>query len=167
MNPNQRAIVLLVSYGSADMLLTADAESDVTVPLRPPPVEILKVAHHGSADPRLDELLRLVRPRIALISVGADNTYGHPAPSTLAALRAAQGRRWLAHLRHAPGPLAWLYRQPTWAVVAGALGAIVLTFVLGYLLGFAAGSPDPMEMLPSDPPQKARDDKTLMGAPKP
>jgi competence protein ComEC len=90
-NPNRRAIVLLVSYGSADILLTADAESDVTVPLRPPPVEILKVAHHGSADTRLDELLRLVRPRIALVSVGADNSYGHPAPSTLAALRATPG----------------------------------------------------------------------------
>ena len=49
-DPNRRAIVLLVSYGSADLLLTADAESDVTLPLRPPPVEILKVAHHGSAD---------------------------------------------------------------------------------------------------------------------
>jgi competence protein ComEC len=90
-DPNQRAIVLLVSYGSADLLLTADAESDVTLPLRPPPVEILKVAHHGSADPRLDELLRLVRPRIALISVGADNDYGHPAPSTLATLHAVPG----------------------------------------------------------------------------
>jgi competence protein ComEC len=90
-DPNKRAIVLLVSYGSADLLLTADAESDVIVPLRPPPVEILKVAHHGSADPRLDELLRLVRPRIALISVGADNDYGHPTPSTLATLRAVPG----------------------------------------------------------------------------
>jgi competence protein ComEC len=90
-DPNRRAIVLLVSYGSADLLLTADAESEVTVPLRPPPVEILKVAHHGSADPRLHELLRVTRPRIALVSVGEDNDYGHPAPSTLAALGAVDG----------------------------------------------------------------------------
>jgi competence protein ComEC len=90
-DPNKRAIVLLVSYGSADLLLTADAESEVTLPLRPPPVEILKVAHHGSADARLHELLRLVRPRIALISVGAGNDYGHPAPSTLATLGASPG----------------------------------------------------------------------------
>jgi competence protein ComEC len=43
------------------------------------------VAHHGSAyqDPRL---LAATRPRIALISVGADNDYGHPAPATLRAL---------------------------------------------------------------------------------
>ena len=50
-------------------------------------VDVLKVAHHGSAyqDP---ELIRRVAPRLALISCGADNPYGHPAPSTVAALRA-------------------------------------------------------------------------------
>ncbi|MDQ3858814.1 MAG: ComEC/Rec2 family competence protein [Actinomycetota bacterium] len=88
-DPNQRAIVLLASYGETDVLLTADAESDVTLPLHPPPVEILKVAHHGSADPGLPDLLALVRPHVAVISVGEGNDYGHPAPSTLRALRAA------------------------------------------------------------------------------
>jgi competence protein ComEC len=90
-DPNQNAIVLLVSYGSTDALLTADAESDVTLPLRPPPVEILKVAHHGSADTGLPELLRRTTPRIALISVGAGNDYGHPTASTLAALADVPG----------------------------------------------------------------------------
>jgi len=90
-DPNQNAIVLLVSYGSTDALLTADAESDVTLPLRPPPVEILKVAHHGSADTGLPELLRQTGPRIALISVGEGNDYGHPTPSTLAALADVPG----------------------------------------------------------------------------
>ena len=85
-DPNNHAIVLLASYGSVDALLAADAESNVVAPLRPPPVEILKVAHHGSADPQLEELLDLVRPRIAVVSVGADNDYGHPTPSTLATL---------------------------------------------------------------------------------
>ncbi|MBW3593536.1 MAG: ComEC/Rec2 family competence protein, partial [Actinobacteria bacterium] len=82
-DPNRRAIVLLASYGATDALLTADAESDVTAPLRPPPVEILKVAHHGSDDPRLVELLARVRPRIAVLSAGARNDYGHPDPDTL------------------------------------------------------------------------------------
>jgi competence protein ComEC len=54
-------------------------------------VEILKVAHHGSADPRLAELLALTRPRIALVSVGTGNDYGHPTPSTMATLEAAPG----------------------------------------------------------------------------
>ena len=88
-DPNDHAIVLVASYGRIDVLLTADAETNVTLPLRPPPVEILKVAHHGSADPGLPALLALVRPEVAVISVGAGNDYGHPAPSTIAALERA------------------------------------------------------------------------------
>ncbi len=53
------------------------------------PADVLKVAHHGSADPGLPALLARVRPRIAAIEVGSGNRYGHPAPSTLAALQAA------------------------------------------------------------------------------
>jgi competence protein ComEC len=44
------------------------------------------VAHHGSADTGLPALLALIRPEVAVISVGQGNDYGHPAPSTLAAL---------------------------------------------------------------------------------
>ena len=90
-DPNDSAVVLLVSYGSFDALLTADAESNVTLPLRPPSVELLKVAHHGSADVGLDALLDFVNPRIAVISVGAGNDYGHPAPSTISALESHPG----------------------------------------------------------------------------
>ncbi len=82
-DPNDHAVVILATFGSVDALLTADAESDVTLRLHPPPVEILKVGHHGSADAGLPELLRLLRPRIAVISVGRHNDYGHPAPSTI------------------------------------------------------------------------------------
>jgi competence protein ComEC len=85
-DPNQHAVVVLASYGAFDALLTADAESDVTVPLRPPVVELLKVAHHGSEDAGLESLLDLVRPRVAVISVGRGNDYGHPTPSTVSTL---------------------------------------------------------------------------------
>ena len=85
-DPNDHATVLLASYGSVDALLPADAESNVTLPLRLAPVEILKVGHHGSSDGRLPELIDDLRPAVAVISVGAGNAYGHPAPSTLAAL---------------------------------------------------------------------------------
>jgi competence protein ComEC len=90
-DPNENATVLLASYGDIDVLLPADAESGVTLPLRPPPVEILKVAHHGSADDGLARLLGLVRPEIAVISCGVGNDYGHPAPSTVATLESAPG----------------------------------------------------------------------------
>ncbi len=92
-DPNLRATVLLVSYGQVDLLLTADAESPVTLPLDPPPVEILKVAHHGSADAGLPELLERVDPKLAVISVGLGNDYGHPTASTLASLEHAPGLR--------------------------------------------------------------------------
>jgi competence protein ComEC len=51
-----------------------------------PRVDVLKVAHHGS---RLQDerLLQALAPRAALVSVGADNTYGHPDPATVAQLR--------------------------------------------------------------------------------
>lgn len=90
-DPNLRATVVLARYGSTSALLTADAESVVTLRLRLPRVDVLKVAHHGSADPGLPELLRRLRPRLAVISVGAGNDYGHPTPETLAALGAVEG----------------------------------------------------------------------------
>jgi competence protein ComEC len=85
-DPNSHAVVLLASYGEVDALLTADAESDVTLPIRPPPAEILKVAHHGSSDPLLPSLLELLRPTVAVVSAGEGNHYGHPTPETMSAL---------------------------------------------------------------------------------
>ena len=92
-DPNLLAVVLLAGYGEVDALLTADAETDVTARLLSTRVEILKVAHHGSADPGLAAELRELRPAVAVISCGRHNDYGHPTPSTLAALRASSGLR--------------------------------------------------------------------------
>jgi competence protein ComEC len=86
-NPNDHAVVAHVRDGPFDLLLPADAESNVTASLDLPRVEALKVAHHGSADEGLPALLERTTPAVAAIEVGADNTYGHPAPSTLHALR--------------------------------------------------------------------------------
>jgi competence protein ComEC len=88
-DPNNRAVVALASVGPFDLLLTADAESDVTGPLELPHLEALKVAHHGSDDPGLPALLARTRPEFAAIEVGRHNTYGHPTPSTLAVLHRA------------------------------------------------------------------------------
>jgi competence protein ComEC len=88
-DPNESALVLLASFEGFDVLLPADAESDVMLPLQLPPVEVLKVAHHGSEDPGLPALLERLNPSMAVIEVGAHNRYGHPHPSTLRALAAA------------------------------------------------------------------------------
>jgi competence protein ComEC len=85
-DPNLNAVVLLASYGEIDVLLPADAETEVTRRLSLGEVEVLKVAHHGSRDTGLGEELRTLSPRIAVVSSGAGNGYGHPHPETLAAL---------------------------------------------------------------------------------
>jgi len=84
-DPNRLALVMEARWRSFSMLLTADAEAEA-VPLDPGPVDVLKVAHHGSDDAGLDALLDRSRPQLALISVGAGNSYGHPTAGTLATL---------------------------------------------------------------------------------
>jgi competence protein ComEC len=92
-DPNQLALVILARWRGFRMLLTADAEGE-SVPLDPGPVDVLKVAHHGSDDAGLGALLDRTRPRLAVISVGSGNPYGHPTAATLATL-AAHGVRTL------------------------------------------------------------------------
>ena len=86
-DPNVRALVAIARWRRFSMLLTADAES-ADVPIDPGPIDVLKVAHHGSDDPGLGRLLDQAAPHLAVISVGADNPYGHPTPGTLATLAA-------------------------------------------------------------------------------
>ncbi|MFV0136054.1 ComEC/Rec2 family competence protein [Streptomyces sp. HMX87] len=92
--PNDASVTLLVRTAGLRLLLLGDLEPPAQRALARSPtapalegVDVLKVAHHGSAyqDPAL---MRRVAPRLALISCGEDNPYGHPAPSTLGALRA-------------------------------------------------------------------------------
>jgi competence protein ComEC len=90
-DPNDGAVVALARAGGVRALVTSDAESPVTLPLRPGRVDVLQVAHHGSADPGLDALLREVRPRLAVLSVGP-NSYGHPHPDSVRSLRGAAAR---------------------------------------------------------------------------
>ncbi|MEY7979436.1 ComEC/Rec2 family competence protein, partial [Streptomyces pilosus] len=96
--PNDASVAMLVRTAGLRLLLLGDLEPPAQRALAGSAaarslagVDVLKVAHHGSAhqDPGL---LRLADPRLALISTGRDNTYGHPAPGTVAALRARGAR---------------------------------------------------------------------------
>ncbi|MYS34816.1 MBL fold metallo-hydrolase [Streptomyces sp. SID4920] len=89
-DPNDASVTLFVRAGGLTLLLPGDLEPPAQQALlrsRPglPRVDVLKVAHHGSAH-QDSALLRAVRPRFALVSVGRDNPYGHPAPRTVDAL---------------------------------------------------------------------------------
>ncbi len=92
-DPNRLALVLLLRWRDFSMLLSADAEAEAT-PLDPGPLDVLKVAHHGSEDAGLGDLLGRTGPSLAVVSVGEDNPFGHPTAATLATL-AAHGVRTL------------------------------------------------------------------------
>ncbi len=84
---NNNAVILRLSYGSVSFLLASDLGTPGEVRLLSQPGDlhatVLKVGHHGSETSTTDELLTAVHPSVAVISVGADNTYGHPSPTTL------------------------------------------------------------------------------------
>jgi competence protein ComEC len=86
-DPNLLCLVLVAQWRHFTMLLPGDAEAE-SAPLDPGPVDVLKIAHHGSEDAGLEALLERSVPELAVISVGAENTYGHPTAQTLAELRA-------------------------------------------------------------------------------
>jgi competence protein ComEC len=87
---NNGSIVMLLRHGRFAALLTGDAEAPIEAILEArgllSPVDMLKVGHHGSDSSTTAELLDVIRPTIAVISVGTGNEYGHPAPETLATL---------------------------------------------------------------------------------
>ena len=90
---NDNSVVLRISYGTFDVLLTGDAgraaEDRMLATGYALDAEVLKVAHHGSTYSTGPRFLERVHPDVAVISAGAGNPYGHPANATLAALEQA------------------------------------------------------------------------------
>ena len=91
---NNNSVVLRVRVGGTTLLLPGDAEAeqerwllDRGVDLR---ADVLKVGHHGSRWSTSDRWLAAVRPRIAVVSCGENNPFGHPAAETLTRLQAAR-----------------------------------------------------------------------------
>jgi competence protein ComEC len=89
---NDNALALRVDHGLVSFLLASDITAATETRLLaagvPLGATVLKVAHHGSRGSSTPEFLRAVGPRVAVISVGGRNAYGHPAPETLARLDA-------------------------------------------------------------------------------
>ncbi len=92
---NNVSIVLLGEVDGRRVLLTGDVEEGIDPLLLArglPPLDVLKVAHHGSRTASTDAFLERVRPTVAVVSAGADNPYGHPSPDTIARLERSGGR---------------------------------------------------------------------------
>ncbi|MFC2079527.1 MBL fold metallo-hydrolase [Candidatus Bipolaricaulota bacterium] len=87
---NDDSIVLLLSYGDVGFLFTGDITCDVEEELLREAclsdIDVLKVAHHGSAYGTCEAFLEVTKPEIAVYSAGVGNRYEHPADSTLSRL---------------------------------------------------------------------------------
>jgi beta-lactamase superfamily II metal-dependent hydrolase len=94
---NEASVVLLIDYAQVTLLLPGDIGSAVEaqLPGRAPTLQadILKIAHHGSKFSSSQAFLESVQPGEAIISVGV-NSYGHPAPETMARLIAVGTNIW-------------------------------------------------------------------------
>ncbi len=97
---NDESLVLRASYRDASVLLPGDAERAEEYRIARPDAEsiLLKVAHHGSKTSTTPELLAAVKPKLAVISVGLHNSYGHPRQEVLERLQAAHVRTWRTDL---------------------------------------------------------------------
>ncbi|HEU4993524.1 MAG TPA: MBL fold metallo-hydrolase, partial [Gemmatimonadaceae bacterium] len=92
-DPNLASTVARIRVGQVTMLLTGDAEAPeerwLLANRRPLlGADVLKVGHHGSRTSSTPEFLDAVSPRLALVSVGAGNMYGHPNAAVLRSLAA-------------------------------------------------------------------------------
>jgi competence protein ComEC len=90
---NNTSIVLRLEYGRTAFLLTGDAETESEAEMlqsgQPLACDVLKVGHHGSKQSSSAEFVAAVKPRIAVISVDANNRNGYPAPEVLERLERA------------------------------------------------------------------------------
>lgn len=90
-NTNNYSVGLFLRHGENSFIFTGDAESSAEKEMlsagRVSHADVYKVAHHGSDTSTSDDFLSAVSPDIAVISCGADNSYGHPCDSTLEKLK--------------------------------------------------------------------------------
>ena len=92
---DNNGVVLHISMGKVSFLLTADimweAEFELIARRANLTSTVLKVAHHGSDTSTTPEFLAVVNPQLAVISVGADNKFGHPTPKVMERLEQKLG----------------------------------------------------------------------------
>lgn len=85
---NDYSLVFKMTYKEFDMLFTGDISERIEKELvNISDCDVLKVAHHGSKNSSSEEFLNIVSPKIAVISAGQRNTYGHPHLETIERLK--------------------------------------------------------------------------------
>jgi beta-lactamase superfamily II metal-dependent hydrolase len=93
---NNTSVGILVEYGEFRALLTGDSATyELHYWLKHtaiPRVQVVKVAHHGARNGTSAEWIQATKPRLAVISVGARNSYRHPSPSVVQQWESAGAR---------------------------------------------------------------------------
>jgi competence protein ComEC len=85
---NGASLVALLDAGETEVLMPGDAEADILERYRLPPVDAIVIPHHGSRGAVSEQLLSALQARVAIISVGEGNGFGHPDPGTVRLLAA-------------------------------------------------------------------------------
>jgi competence protein ComEC len=85
---NSNSVAFTLGYHGRHSLFLGDTPGEIEQEMHPGPLDILKVAHHGSRFSTNENLLDVTHPKAAIISSGASNTYGHPSQTVLERLRA-------------------------------------------------------------------------------
>jgi len=84
---DNNGVVLKLAWNKVSFLFTADIREEAEFELIGQRANlkstVLKVAHHGSETSTTSQFLAAVAPEVAVISVGADNTFGHPSPDVV------------------------------------------------------------------------------------
>jgi len=92
---NNDSLVMRLQFGGRSILLPGDAEKEAEYSMLSETevhtlqADVLKIGHHGSRNSTTPQFLAAVQPRLAIISVGLDNPYGHPSPELLERLQQA------------------------------------------------------------------------------
>ena len=97
-NSNDWSIVAKLTFGKNKVLFTGDLpaekEAELANSKSDVSADVLKVAHHGSKYATSEEFLNAIGPEEAVISVGKNNSYGHPAPEVIERLLKSGIRIW-------------------------------------------------------------------------
>lgn len=113
-NPNDFSLVQLYTYGKAYVLFTGDVPKEILTPIAHSlsvQIDILKVSHHGSITGLSEELLDLLHPNNAVISVAKKNRYKHPSPEVIDMLK-SQAIPML--MTSETGTQMFVYENDTW-----------------------------------------------------
>src|SRR5437762_12438172 len=93
---NNASVGILIEYGQFRALFTGDSEQEELcywlASAAIPRVNVLKLAHHGSANGTSAGWIAATKPQVAIISVGAGNSYGHPSALVISQWRNAGAR---------------------------------------------------------------------------